>query len=112
VRDFANELRFRDSRGGRLTGPYVPVDFRAHAEAMGALAIHACTPDEIRAGLERARAHDGVTVIVVPAEPEKRMPSFETWWDVPIPAVSGRGPVQAARRAYDEARSRQRLELH
>ena len=111
VPDFANELRFRDA-SGRLDGPYVPVDFRAHAAAMGATAIPAATLDELRAALVQARTTDGVTVIVVPAEPEKRMPSFETWWDVPIPAVSGRGPVQAARREYDEARARQRLELH
>ena len=39
VPDFGNELRFRDPASGRLTGPYVPVDFRAHAEAMGATAI-------------------------------------------------------------------------
>jgi 3D-(3,5/4)-trihydroxycyclohexane-1,2-dione acylhydrolase (decyclizing) len=111
IPDFGNELRFRDG-SGRLAGPYVPIDFRAHAEAMGATTNLACTLDELRAALARARTTEGVSVIVVPAEPEKRMPSFETWWDVPIPAVSGRGPVQAARRAYDEARSRQRLELH
>jgi 3D-(3,5/4)-trihydroxycyclohexane-1,2-dione acylhydrolase (decyclizing) len=111
IPDFGNELRFRDG-SGRLTGPYVPVDFRAHAEAMGATTTLACTLEELRAALERARTIEGVTVIVVPAEPEKRMPSFETWWDVPIPAASGREPVAAARRAYDEARLRQRLELH
>ena len=51
VPDFGNELRFRDRSRNRLTGPYVPVDFRAHAEAMGALAIQANTPDELRAAL-------------------------------------------------------------
>ncbi len=40
VPDFGNELRFRDRTTNRLTGPYVPIDFRAHAEAMGALALH------------------------------------------------------------------------
>ncbi len=38
VPDFGNELRFRDRSRNRLTGPYVPIDFRKHAEAMGALA--------------------------------------------------------------------------
>jgi 3D-(3,5/4)-trihydroxycyclohexane-1,2-dione acylhydrolase (decyclizing) len=111
IPDFGNELRFRD-RSGHLAGPYVPVDYRAHAEAMGATATLACTLPELRAARERARTTEGVTVIVVPAEPEKRMPSFETWWDVPIAAASGRDPVAAARRAYEEARARQRLELH
>src|SRR4051812_46536611 len=111
VPDFANELRFREPRSGRLTGAYVPVDFRAHAQAMGALAIHACTPDEIRAGLERAREHDGVTVIVVPAEPEKRMPTFETWWDVPVAATSEQRAVRDARDRYEQVRRQQRTEL-
>ena len=112
VPDFGNELRFRDRGRNRLTGPYVPIDFRKHAEAMGALAIEACTPDELRAALGKARTHEGVTVIAVPTEPEKRVPGFESWWDVPVAAASGQGSVRGARKAYDEARLRQRTDLH
>ncbi len=112
VPDFGNELRFRDPVGGRLTGPYVPVDFRQHAEAMGATAILARTADQLRTGLARARDAEGVTVIVVPAEPEKRMPTFETWWDVPVAAASERPAVHAARDAYESARRLQRTELN
>ena len=74
VPDFGNELRFRDAASNRLDGPYVPIDFRAHAESMGALALHACTPDELRDALAQAKGADRITVIVVPTEPEKRMP--------------------------------------
>ena len=35
VPDFANELRFRDPASNRLTGPYVPVDFRAACRGDG-----------------------------------------------------------------------------
>jgi 3D-(3,5/4)-trihydroxycyclohexane-1,2-dione acylhydrolase (decyclizing) len=112
VPDFGNELRSRDPATGRLTGPYVPVDFRAHAEAMGATAILATTSAEIGAALARARENDGVTVVVVPAEPEKRMPTFETWWDVPVAAASARPAVLAAREGYEESRRRQRTELN
>jgi hypothetical protein len=35
-------------------------------------------------------------VIVVPTEPEKRMPGFESWWDVPSPGVSGEDTVRNA----------------
>ena len=41
VRDFGNELRFRDPATRRLTGDYIPVDFRQHAESMGAVAVDA-----------------------------------------------------------------------
>ena len=112
VPDFGNELRFRDPVGRRLTGPYVPVDFRGHAAAMGASAVFARTPDELRAALVRARDDGGRSVVVVPAEPEKRMPTFETWWDVPVAAASERPAVHAARDAYESARRLQRTELN
>lgn len=109
VPDFGNDLRFRDSTSNRLTGPYVPVDFRQHAEAMGALAIGATTADDLRAALATARAADRVTVIVVPIDPEARTPGFEGWWEVPAAEVSSQAGVQAARSTYDDARVRQRL---
>ncbi len=112
VPDFGNDLRFRDRTRNRLTGPYVPVDFRKHAEAMGALALLALTPAELRAALDQARTHDGVTVIVVPAEPEKRVPGFESWWDVPVAAASAQQGVRDARETYELKRLRQRAELH
>ena len=111
VPDFGNELRFRDRASNRLTGPYVPIDFRAHAEAMGALALLAHTPDELRGALAQARAADRVTVIVVPTEPEKRVPGFESWWDVPVAAASEQQGVRDARDSYEQARRRQRTDL-
>jgi 3D-(3,5/4)-trihydroxycyclohexane-1,2-dione acylhydrolase (decyclizing) len=112
VPDFGNELRFRDRTTNRLTGPYVPIDFRAHAEAMGALALLAQTPAELRDALAQARAADRITVIVVPTEPEKRVPGFESWWDVPVAAASEQNGVRDAHEAYELARSRQRTDLH
>ena len=111
VPDFGNELRFRDPVRNRLTGPYVPVDFRKHAEAMGALAIGASTPDEIRSALAQARAADRVTVIVIPTDPEKRLGGFESWWDVPVAATSGEASVRDARATYDIKRSTRRVDL-
>jgi 3D-(3,5/4)-trihydroxycyclohexane-1,2-dione acylhydrolase (decyclizing) len=111
VRDFGNELRHRDSATGRLTGPYVAVDFRKHAEAMGALALYATTEDELRAALAQARAADRVAMVVVPAEPEKRMPDFEGWWDVPVAEVSEKAGVHEARERYEQGVSLQRRDL-
>ena len=112
VPDFGNELRFRDAASNRLDGPYVPIDFRAHAESMGALALHACTPDELRDALAQAKAADRITVIVVPTEPEKRMPGFESWWDVPVAGVSGQDTrAGRARTAYDKKRREQRIDI-
>jgi 3D-(3,5/4)-trihydroxycyclohexane-1,2-dione acylhydrolase (decyclizing) len=105
---FINELRHRDGRSGSLDGPYVPVDFVSHARSMGALAIHAETEAELRSALERARRSDRVTVVVVPTDPERRVPNFEGWWDVPIAEVSGQESVKQAKADYDRDRSKQR----
>ncbi len=111
VPQFGNELRFRDGKSGRLTGGYIPVDFKKHGESMGALGIYARTEDDIRAAVEAARAHDGVTVIHVAVSPDKRAPGYDSWWDVPVAAVSGSDTVNAARERYEVAVSRQRAEL-
>jgi len=108
VSDFGNELRYRDGSTKLLTGDYIPVDFQKHAEAMGANAILAKTADELTKALTAARQSDGVTVIVVPVDPEKRTPSMGTWWDVPVAAVSQDGKTRQAREAYEKATKRQR----
>ncbi len=109
VPDFGNDLRFRDKDRNRLTGPYVPVDYRAHAEAMGALAIFAETRAELASALAAADQADRVTVIVVPIDPEQRVPGFEGWWDVPAAEVSEQPGIREARRGYDQGRARQRI---
>ena len=111
VPQFGNELRFRDRQRGRLSGGYVPIDFRKHAESMGANAILARTADEIRAAIDAARASDRITVIHVPVSPTHRAPAYEGWWDVPPAEVSDQEGIRAARGRYDEARVRQRQDL-
>ena len=111
IAQFGNELRFRDPERNRLTGGYVPVDFKKHAEAMGALAFYARTEEEIRAALAAARVADRITVIHVAVSPDKRAPGYEGWWDVPPAEVSARDTVNAARARYDTAVESQRREL-
>jgi len=111
VPQFGNELRFRDPTTNRLDGDYIPIDFAKHAEAMGAVGITASTPDEIRAAIERARTVDRPTVIHVLVSPDKRVPGYESWWDVPPAEVSGSRTVNAARERYEEAVAKQRQDL-
>lgn len=104
VPSFGNELRFRDARTNRLSGEYVPVDYVQHAAAVGAKAVR--TPDaaSLRAALTDASVSDRVTVIVVPVDPERRVPAFEGWWDVPVAETSSESSVQHARQDYEDAR--------
>ena len=59
-----------------------------------------------------SRAADRITVIVIPTEPEKRVPGFESWWDVPVAEASEQNGVREAHDAYVVARSRQRTDLN
>ena len=108
VSDFGNELRFRDGATKQLTGKYIPVDFRKHAESMGANAIFAQTAEQVRKAIGEARNADRLTVIVVPVDPEKRMPGMGTWWDVPVAEVSGEEKTRKTREIYEKATENQR----
>ena len=37
------------------------------------------------------------------------VPSYESWWDVPVAEVSAEAGVQSARKAYEDARQKQRF---
>jgi 3D-(3,5/4)-trihydroxycyclohexane-1,2-dione acylhydrolase (decyclizing) len=108
VSDFGNELRYRDHTTKQLTGEYIPVDFVKHAESMGAHAIFARSAEELKKALNDARNADRVTVIVVPVDPEKRMPGMGTWWDVPVAEVSTEEKTRKTREDYEKATENQR----
>jgi 3D-(3,5/4)-trihydroxycyclohexane-1,2-dione acylhydrolase (decyclizing) len=108
VSDFGNELRYRDSGTKQLTGEYIPVNFQQHAQSMGANALFARTAEEVKKAIGEAKKADRVTVIVVPVDPEKRMPGMGTWWDVPVAEVSGEEKTRQTRETYEKATENQR----
>jgi 3D-(3,5/4)-trihydroxycyclohexane-1,2-dione acylhydrolase (decyclizing) len=87
----------------------VPIDFAAHARAMGAIAEKVATIAELEAALDRAKAQDRTSVIVIDTDPLNSTSDGGTWWDVPIAEVSTRPQVSAARSAYDKALSHRDL---
>ncbi|HXF71110.1 MAG TPA: 3D-(3,5/4)-trihydroxycyclohexane-1,2-dione acylhydrolase (decyclizing) [Actinomycetota bacterium] len=104
---YGTRYRRRDARG-ELEGEPVAVDFVANAASLGAVASEARTLQEVRGALEEARASDRTTVIVVRTDPDARVGSYDSWWDVPVAEVSAIPSVVEARRAYDEALHRER----
>jgi 3D-(3,5/4)-trihydroxycyclohexane-1,2-dione acylhydrolase (decyclizing) len=108
VADFGNELRFRGNGKAAPTGSYVPVDFQKHAESMGARAFFAATAAEVKAALAQARQSDRIAVVVVPVDPESRMPGLGTWWDVPVAEVSAEEKTRKTRESYEAATRNQR----
>jgi len=87
----------------------VPVDLAANAESLGARVLRARTIGELRAALDEAKAHTGGPVVVhVETDRYAGVPSYESWWDVPVAEVGGDDAVRAARAEYEIARRRQR----
>jgi 3D-(3,5/4)-trihydroxycyclohexane-1,2-dione acylhydrolase (decyclizing) len=93
-----------DSRG---PGADARVDFRAHAEAMGALALSVGSLAEFARALEVARSADRTTVIVTDVRASD-WTEGGAFWQVGVPEVSQRPGVAAARVSMDEGLTAQR----
>jgi 3D-(3,5/4)-trihydroxycyclohexane-1,2-dione acylhydrolase (decyclizing) len=87
---------------------FVPVDFAAHARAMGCHAESAWTIADLEAAFERARASDRTTVIAVPTQPDA-WTEGGAFWEVGVPETSKREEVRAARAALEEGKRLQRV---
>jgi 3D-(3,5/4)-trihydroxycyclohexane-1,2-dione acylhydrolase (decyclizing) len=104
---FGTQYR-RRSASGELDGSTVEIDFVANAASMGAHAERASSRDEIARALASAKQRSGVSVIVIPVDREERVGGYESWWDVPVAAVSPLADVRRARESYEDARRRVR----
>jgi dihydroxy-acid dehydratase len=83
-------------------------DLAANAESLGARVIRAGTIDELRDGLAQAREHDGPVVVHVEVDRYAGVPSYDSWWDVPVAQISTDASVRTAREDYERARLAQR----
>jgi len=113
LQGFGTQYRYVDGERPVLDGdddppPTLPLDLAANAASLGARAERVDTIAELREELARARDNDGVSVIVVEVDRYEGVPSYESWWDVPVAEVSELTAVQAARREYEEARRAER----
>jgi len=106
-RGMGTEYRYR--RNGKLEGDAIPVDFVANAQSLGAHAVRARTREDLRKQLVAAQGRSSTSVIVVETAYDKRVPGYESWWDVPIAEVSEVESVRAARTNYVKAREKQRI---
>jgi len=105
---FGTEHRYRNPASGQLDGDFLRVDFAANAASLGAHVCRAADPGALRGALAEARLADRTTVIVVPVDRERRVGSYESWWDVPVAEVSEIEAVRQARAGYERDRDRER----
>src|SRR5439155_3598371 len=105
---FGTRYRSRNPKTGQLDGEVVPVDYAANARSLGAHVIQARDLDELKAALAKARRQRRTTVVVIETDPDKCIPGYESWWDVPIAEVSEVATVRKARNGYEKSRAKER----
>ncbi|MCW2534739.1 MAG: thiamine pyrophosphate protein central region [Modestobacter sp.] len=104
---FGTRYRYRSS-SGRLDGDVLPVDLAANAASLGVDVLHAEDGPSLEAALRKAKASDRATVVHVETDPLVDAPSSESWWDVPVSAVSELESTRTARAEYDRWKAVQR----
>jgi 3D-(3,5/4)-trihydroxycyclohexane-1,2-dione acylhydrolase (decyclizing) len=110
---FGTQYRYRRNGSIGLDGesspaPVLPIDLAANAESLGARVIRCANVDDLRDGLEEAKTSEATTVLTIEVDRYEGVPSYESWWDVPVAEVSELEAVRAARELYEEARRRER----
>lgn len=76
------------------------VDFVAHARSLGAEALKVSGCAELERAVGAAREATRTSVVVIETDPRSSTAAGGYWWDVPVPAVSSRAEVRAARERY------------
>ena len=102
---FGTRYQYRDQ--GK-PGALIAVDFAANATSLGAHAVRAQTYEQLSEALAQAKRQPHTSVVVVETDYFDGVPSYQSWWDVPIAEVSESASVQQARRGYDEGRRKER----
>ncbi len=91
-----------------ITEPF-PVDFEAHAAAMGAQAETVSNPAELGEAFKRAKASDKTYVIVMKVDAyEGWTEQGHAWWEVGTPHVTDSDRVRDAHLAWEAGRDNQR----
>jgi 3D-(3,5/4)-trihydroxycyclohexane-1,2-dione acylhydrolase (decyclizing) len=110
---FGTQYRFRKNGSigldsDQTPAAVLPIDLAANAASLGAQAIRVKTIDELRAALVQARRADRTFVICIEVDRYEGVPSYESWWDVPVSEISAVDAVTAARSGYDAAKKNER----
>ena len=95
----------------RDPGELLPVDLAANAESFGARVFRTKTIGELKDALAQAKDAGCTVVIYVPVDRYEGVPTYESFWDVPVAEVSEMDSVLAARKEYAESSKAERRYL-
>jgi 3D-(3,5/4)-trihydroxycyclohexane-1,2-dione acylhydrolase (decyclizing) len=104
---FGTDYRCRTT-SGQLDGEYVPVDFVALCQGLGARTVRARSREDLYRAVNAMKEDSRTTAVVVEVDKERRVPGYESWWDVPISEISEIESIRAARAEYEQATEKER----
>jgi 3D-(3,5/4)-trihydroxycyclohexane-1,2-dione acylhydrolase (decyclizing) len=108
---FATRFRYRNKATGQLDGGILPVDLAANAASLGAHVIEADSVTSLKAALGEAKEADRTTVVKIDVDFDRRVPGYESWWDVPVAQVSKVDTAQKAYETYEANKKKERYFL-
>ena len=94
--------------GWQRNGDRLPVDLALNAEGFGAHVFRARNIEELRDALVAAKAIERTVVIHVPVDRYEGVPSYESWWEVPVSEVSESAEVEKAHDEHERGLTRRR----
>ena len=89
----------------------LPIDLTANAASLGAVAVRVKTIAELRSALNDAKRTNRTSVICIEVDRYEGVPSYESWWDVPVSEVASVDAVKAARESYQASKKKERRYL-
>jgi len=89
-------------------GARLPVDLALSAEGLGAHVFRARNIEELRDAIVAAKKIDRTVVIHIAVDRYEGVPSYDSWWEVPVAEVADSDEVKKAREEHDRGVARRR----
>jgi 3D-(3,5/4)-trihydroxycyclohexane-1,2-dione acylhydrolase (decyclizing) len=111
---FGTRYRYRSKGGssdhgdGDDRGERLPVDLALNAQGLGARVFRVRSIEELRDALIAAKEVERTVVIHIPVDPYESVPSYESWWEVPVAEVAESPDVSRARAEHERGLARRR----
>lgn len=105
---FGTNYKFRNQDSGFLDGEYLPLDFVKNAESYGVEVISPKSYKDIEQAMNTSRNSAKTHVIVIDVDKTQRVPSYHSWWDVPVAETSTMKEVKQSRKDYEELSKKQK----
>ena len=110
---FGTRYRYRDGASlgddaEHKNGERLPVDLAMNAQGLGAHVYRVRNIEELRDAIVAAKRVERTVVIHVPVDRYESVPSYESWWEVPVAEVSESAEVREARADHERESARRR----